>query len=223
MRSISPEMRRILSRASSVALTVDQHGGAVRIGLGGGERLVELVRKRSRHLPEPGKLARLDEIGLGLAQLLLGQPPLGDLLLDAAVDAGKIGRALLDALLQLVARLGLHLHALGKPRPPLAEDGQRKPCKAEKEQRRRRCAVRAWARTEPVSISTFTVQSARRHVLREHQIFARPRSLGHASSARVCSKLLRVDRQRLQPRIGIAPRRLGALQTRSAVSGRIAE
>ncbi len=104
MRSIRPEMRRTLSRASATRSQVDQHRGAVGIGLGGGQRLVEFVRQGGRHLAESGELAGLDQIGLGLAQFLFGQPPLGDLLLDALVDEGEVGGALLDAMLQFVAR-----------------------------------------------------------------------------------------------------------------------
>ena len=60
-----------------------------------GQRLVQLVADAGRHLPESGHLGRLDQLGLGFAQGLLGLAPLLDL-------GPELAGSLLHPVLELV-------------------------------------------------------------------------------------------------------------------------
>ena len=117
------------------------------------------MRQRRRHLAKRSELARLDQIGLGLTQLLFGRAALGDFALKLPVDLGQVGGALLDPPFQLLMRRLLQLHSFGEPRPALQNNGCGKACEAE-QQHAAAIVVHACACAERVSVSTFTSSPA---------------------------------------------------------------
>ncbi len=170
------------------------------------------MRQRGRHLAKTGKLARLDKVGLRLAQLLFREPPLCDLQLDLLVDARKIGGAFLHPFLQRVACLLLKPQPLDHPGAALPEDGGGEGGKADEEQDgdQRRAGLRADGRRVeqdvhgPVGLG---------HVMRQPQILASRAAFGDLHQLLTVVNCLG-DGQGAEFGFRIAARGLGARQPR---------
>ena len=94
---------------------IHQDARIVGIGARRGERLVELMAQRCRHLAKGGKLARLHQICLCL-------PAFGNLGLKLLVQTCQFLRAFLDPPFQIGPRRLLHLQALIQTQSALPQD-----------------------------------------------------------------------------------------------------
>src|SRR5699024_10453220 len=84
----------------------DKGAGVLGIGANRPQRLIQLVIDACRQLAEHGKLGRLYQFLLSLAQATLGAAALVNLGRQTAIGGGQVSGAALDVALQLISRPG---------------------------------------------------------------------------------------------------------------------